>query len=291
MNIISIASNKGGVAKTVTTVHLGAALASAGYSTLLLDLDLQHGLTTYFDVDLDGRKTMDDALLDNTPLQECILHLRDGLDLAPSTSRMEVADKELPHRAGGDLRLRAALRGLRERSLKESNEYSFVLIDCPGTWGAVVRNAILASTHMLIPINSEPAALKSGIETEVLAREAAQWNDHDLQLLGALLTCTRSSKIAKAVAAGTMRQWPHDTMSTQIRRAERINELHAYGATLYDNSASRDNPLREDYELLAQEVISRCRPPRSNQRSSKQSKSHKAQSHKAPKRIATTSQV
>lgn len=250
MTTISVCNLKGGVSKTVTCIHLGAALARRGKKVLLIDTDLQHGLTSYFDLDVRGRITTAEILLDNQPLEAALIEVRPRLWVVPASSRMEIADKELPHLSGGDLRLRVAL--------KAAPHFDYILLDCPSGWGATVRNAMLAATHLLMPINSEPAALSNAAHSEAKAREISSFFAHDLVTLGALLTCWRHTKVAGVVAAGTQRRWPEATFSARIRRTEKINELHALRETIYDRDDASILPVREDYEALTQEVISRC---------------------------------
>jgi chromosome partitioning protein len=248
--IISIVNTKGGVGKTVTCVHLGAALARAGYSTLLIDVDLQHGLTSYFNLDTNGAPTTGDVLLHGRAIHDALLPVRSNLSVVPADSTMERAEVELAGAGGGELRLRRALRGL--------TGFDFCLIDCPSGWNTVTRNALLASTAMIVPINSEPAAVECARSTEAAARELCDLYDHPAQQLHILLTRFRATKAARAVEHQVCRDWPDNTLSTKIRQAERINELAIMRETMSDVSASVAGPVGEDYEALAREVIERC---------------------------------
>ena len=105
----SIINQKGGVGKTVTALSLGAALAQAGKRVLLIDTDLQHSLTSHFDIDVRETGSLVDVLFDDRPLPDVIVPVRDNLSLVPSHPRMECADRELPHMRGGVLRLAHAL--------------------------------------------------------------------------------------------------------------------------------------------------------------------------------------
>lgn len=257
MNIIAVVNLKGGVGKTATSVQLGAALAACGRRVLLVDMDLQHGLTSYFKLGVRERVTTESVLLDGAALRDGAQNVREKLDIVPASSRMEIADKDLPHQPGGELRLRLAVNDLQ---LQNPDSYDYIFLDCPSGWGAVVRNALLASTHLLLPINSEPPALRSARETLQKARELGRYFAHDVPLAGALLTCWRNTKTASSVANSSAKAWPTELFTTRVRRGERINELSIHGETLFDSSSTRNVGLREDYERLAMEVITRCEP-------------------------------
>jgi chromosome partitioning protein len=254
----AIINTKGGVGKTITTVHLGAALAAAGRRVLLCDLDIQHGLSTYFDVEPEGAPTMPDVLLNDAGLSEASREVRENLFVVPATSQMERAEVELTAAPGAEVRLRRAMK-----KLLTASDFDFALLDCASGWGTVARNALLASDSMLIPINSEPAAMLNAAATQAAAREVGQFYDHDVRLLGVLLTCWRETNTARDVAAQCAEQWGDALFSTKVRRAEKINELSARGETLADLRISETGKLPKggvgaDYYALAQEVIQRC---------------------------------
>ncbi len=258
MKIISVCSTKGGVGKTITTVHLGAALAQAGHATLLIDIDLQHGLTSYFNRPVKGLTTSH-VLVDNARIDDAACQVRDNLFLIPATEEMERTEVTLLTRGGGELFLRRAIRQFcSESEHLEIPLFDFVLIDCPSGWGAVTRNAILASNGMIIPVNSEPAAYTNAIDTERSARNLANVHEHQLSLCGVLLTRWREENASNAVAAKCEAQWKSDLFSTRIRQAAKVNELAIRRVTAGDVSKSAGGAVREDYQALANEVVERC---------------------------------
>ena len=96
------------------------------------------------------------VLLEECPLSAANRPLQHNLEIVPSSPAMVMADRRLPHEPGGDLRLRRALR---------APTWDICLIDCPSGWGSIVHNALLASTHVIIPINSAPEALDVAYDT------------------------------------------------------------------------------------------------------------------------------
>lgn len=253
MTTISLINTKGGVGKTVTAVHLGAALARMNKRVLLIDVDLQHGLSRYFHLDSEGVTTTN-VLLDGAALGAAALTVRKNLSVVPANSSMERAEVELAAASGGEVRLRRAMRGLRE-----SEAFDFCLIDCPSGWGAVTRNALLASDAMIVPVNCEPAAVDCATATEHAARELGEHHDQDVLLLGVLLTRWRATNAARAIDGHVARSWGKDVFDVRIRQAEKINELAIRGETSSDVSVSAAGVVGEDHERLAKEVIARCR--------------------------------
>lgn len=262
--IIAVLSLKGGVGKTVTSAHLASAFAQQR-PTLLCDLDPQGSASNYFQADQNQRdderaSAIDSVLLNATPLQKALLEVRPNLQMAPAGFSLSEAEARLPHLPGGDLKLQRALRQYPELSQGETKKEkkressAVALIDCPSSWGALVRNAILASTHLIIPINSESAALETAIATENLVRELCENYERPLPQIGVLLTCFRSTRLARGVAGAVAGRWPDCAFSTVVRRVERINELTAQRATIFDVSESVGGTARTDYQALAQEI-------------------------------------
>ncbi len=257
MKIVSIINTKGGVGKTVTAVHLGSALAHAGARVLLFDIDLQHGLTTYFRAVPEG-PTSAQVLVDGEPIEDALIPLRERLQLVPATSEMEGAEGELIGASGGEVRLRRALRRFISDARGSGRDLpDWVLIDCPSGWSTVTRNALLASHAMIVPVNSEPASIHTAVATIGAAGELGEMHDHEISLLGVLLTRFRTTNVARAVAQAAQSQWGDKLFGTRIRQAEKINELSISGDTIADLSQARQVGVAADYADLAREVIAR----------------------------------
>lgn len=149
--IIAIANEKGGVAKTTTTLSVGGALVEAGHEVLMVDLDAQANLTLALGIEPPKtRYSIANILLESmNPIKvsrETGVH---GLDIIPSNAEMGVAEKFLPTRQNYEYTLR---RALRETS---PLYYDFILLDCPPFLGAVTINALTASDLLVIPTQAE----------------------------------------------------------------------------------------------------------------------------------------
>jgi chromosome partitioning protein len=149
--IIAISNEKGGVAKTTSTLSLGAAMAEATQRVLLIDLDPQANLTLALGFE-PGKmdNTSGDILLNSTPLlQSCRETNIAGLDLIPANTNLEQAEQVLPVYLNYTYRLRNAIESAIELP------YKIVLIDCPPSLGAITINALTAADLLVIPTQAE----------------------------------------------------------------------------------------------------------------------------------------
>ncbi len=157
--IISLFNQSGGVGKTTLTMNIGYHLAERGLRVLLIDLDPQSSLTTFMGLEpLEIEKTLYEALLEDEPLPiHANLH---GVDLAPANINLSGAELEL------------VTADMREQRMKDAiapvlDEYAFILIDCPPSLGILSYISLVASTHVLIPIQTQYKAFQG---TDLLFR-------------------------------------------------------------------------------------------------------------------------
>lgn len=148
---IAISNEKGGVAKTTTTVSLGAALAEKGQKVLLCDLDPQANLSLAVGIDPETKQhASGDVLLDSFPLLEaCQKTGIENLDILPSNSKIETAEQYLPMRLDHLTALKHALESAGELP------YNYVLFDCPPALGTITLNALSAADLLIIPTQAE----------------------------------------------------------------------------------------------------------------------------------------
>lgn len=147
--VIAIASEKGGVAKTTTALSLGGALVDAGHEVLMIDLDPQGSLT----LSLGGpphtvRRSIADVLLNAAPPISVSRETSiPGLDLVPSNSQMEMAERFLP--------IRNDYKRILRNILADVEHYDTIILDCPPSLGAITQNAIVAADLLCIPTTPE----------------------------------------------------------------------------------------------------------------------------------------
>lgn len=148
---IAISNEKGGVAKTTTTLSLGAALVEVGKKTLLIDLDPQANLTLALGLEPGKIElTSGKVLLDSAPLLTALTTTNiPGFDLVPSNINLEQAEQTMPIYLNHTSRLRNAIEAAGPLP------YDFILIDCPPALGAITANALSASNLLIIPTQAE----------------------------------------------------------------------------------------------------------------------------------------
>lgn len=148
---VAISNEKGGVAKTTTTLSLGAALADEGCKVLVMDLDPQANLTLALGVEPGSASvTASHVLIESAPLMSARLSTEiPNLDLIPSHASIESAEQYLPVRTHYTSGLRRALEGA------EPLPYDYVLFDCPPFLGAITTNALTAADLLIIPTQAE----------------------------------------------------------------------------------------------------------------------------------------
>lgn len=163
MIVWTVANQKGGVGKTTTTVTLGGLLAQKGKRVLLIDTDPHASLSYYFGIDSEEQShSVYDVFLAGNNLNrdqvlDCLCSTKlDSLFVLPATMALATLDRKMGTQGGMGLILKKALSLV-------SDEFDYVLIDCPPVLGVLMVNALAASSRILVPVQTEFLALK-GLE-------------------------------------------------------------------------------------------------------------------------------
>ena len=153
--VLAIANQKGGVGKTTTAVNVTTNIALMGHRTLLVDADPQGNATTGFGVDgRNAKNSSYNVLVQQLPISAArVATVVSGLDLLPANLDLAGAEVELVPMFSRELRLRSALSLV-------TNEYDYVLIDCPPSLGLVTVNSLAAAQEVVIPLQCEYYALE-----------------------------------------------------------------------------------------------------------------------------------
>lgn len=250
MKVIAIINQKGGVAKTTSTINLAAYLAKAGKKTLIIDLDPQGNASSGLGVNrFDLSKCIYDGLIDNEPVRNITLKTNvENLDIIPATIQLAGAEIEMV----GMLTREYLLKNL----IKEIRDYDFVLIDCPPSLGLLTINALTAANQYLVPIQCEYYALEGLgqlLKTIDLIKKGL---NPDLELAGALMTMYNSTlNLSSQVVAEVKAFFGAKVYETIIPRSVRLSEAPSYGEPISTYAPSSKGALA--YEALAKEVIER----------------------------------
>jgi chromosome partitioning protein len=248
--IYSIINQKGGVGKTTTTINLGTAMAACDAKVLLIDMDPQGNLSTGLGVSPAKRELGIYNILNNTKkINDCIVSTDiPNLNLITANESLLGVEIELSKSEDRALRLKKNIEG--------TNEYDFILLDCPPALNIITLNALAASDGALVPLQAEFYALEGLSQLLKTIKSISTTINNKLKLSGVVLTMfDKRNNLSLQVEEDVRNYLDKDVFLTKIPRNIRLSEAPSHGlpALIYDHKCSGS----EAYIELAREFLTR----------------------------------
>jgi chromosome partitioning protein len=244
--VIAFANQKGGVAKTTTTLNLAVAFAESGHRVLCIDLDPQGNLTMSQGIDPDKvEKSLYDVLVHDMPISEIIQ--RREIDIAVSSIDLAGAEIAMSTKIGRERSL--------EKALKEvAGDYDFVCIDTPPSLGLLTINALTAASKVIVPVQCEYLSMRGLVQLQNTLKMIQENLNPDVRIEGILPTMLDSRTVHAKEAVEILEENFGDLVfHSRIRKAIKFAEAPVKGASVlkYDPQGNAAGYYRD----LAKEVL------------------------------------
>ncbi len=244
--VISFANQKGGVAKTTTTLNLAVAFRESGHRVLCVDLDPQGNLTMSQGIDPDKvEKSMYDVLVDKVPISEIIQERE--IDIAVASIDLAGAEIAMSTQIGRERSLEKALAEVK-------HDYDFVCIDTPPSLGLLTINALTASNKVIVPVQCEYLSMRGLVQLQNTLEMIKENLNPGVEIEGILPTMLDSRTVHAKEAVEILEENFGDLVfKSRIKKAVKFAEAPVRGASVlkYDSKSNAANYYRE----LAAEVL------------------------------------
>src|SRR5918912_4449216 len=249
--VIAFANQKGGVAKTTSTLNLAVALSEDGYRVLVVDMDPQGNLTMSQGLNPDQiTRSMFDVLVHRLPIEQVIQEAE--VDLAVSSIDLAGAELALSSMIGRERALEKALAPVKK-------SYNYVLVDTPPSLGLLTINALVAADGVIVPVQCEYLSLRELVQLENTLTMIRENLNPEVGIQGILPTMYDNRTLHSREAVEILQENFGDLVfDTKIRKTIRYAEAPVKGSSVlkYDPSGS----AAEAYRELAKEVLNGSAP-------------------------------
>ncbi|MBA2476848.1 MAG: ParA family protein [Actinobacteria bacterium] len=244
--VFAFANQKGGVAKTTTTLNLAVAFKERGLRVLVVDLDPQGNLTMSQGLNPDAiERSMFDVLVQRIPIRE-IVHERE-VDVAVSSIDLAGAELALSSMIGRERALEKALMPVQE-------SYDWILIDTPPSLGLLTINALVAAQGVIVPVQCEYLSLRGLVQLENTLAMIRENLNPRVEIVGILPTMFDGRTLHSREAIEILQENFGDLLfETRIRKTVRFAEAPVRGMSIMNYDPT--GPAAEMYRELAEEVL------------------------------------
>ncbi len=252
--IIAITNQKGGVGKTTTSINVSAGIALLGKKVLLIDMDPQ-AHSTISTVANPGQydKSLFDILMDKGQRIENVIVKSNipGLDLAMAKISMAKLEPSLLGEFDGHFRLKDALEPIKHK-------YQYIFIDTPPTLGLITLNALVASTYVLIPIQSSYLCLEGTDDLLETIEKVRRIANPGLKVLGVLITLyDKRTNLARDVVKRIRSVFGDKLFKTYISKSVKLEESPAYKESIFTYAPASIGA--DQYRKIAEEILERAK--------------------------------
>lgn len=250
--IIGVINNKGGTAKTTTSVNLAGAMARDGWRTLLVDLDAQASASLSLGVATDALSpSAADVLFSDMPIAEAARPTGiPGLDLVTAEMDLANADIILADLPGREKRLANALRPAKA-------VYDFIILDCPPALSLLPVNALVAADGCIVCVSPDYLAFQGLVAFTRAVERIRRGIGAEVTLLGIALTMVIPGlKVTRQISETLRQRYGQLVFATEIRRDVKLAEAPASGKTIFEHAPASNGATA--YRALYQEVLARC---------------------------------